>query len=65
MLVPEVVATLLVLLDRDGHPNVAAVYELTRKRARDPLPGLRIGKRLRFRRGDLLAWIDRQRVHAG
>jgi excisionase family DNA binding protein len=35
------------------------VYEKTRRRSRDPLPTHRIGKYLRFRRSEVLAWFDR------
>jgi excisionase family DNA binding protein len=37
------------------------VYERTRKRAFDRIPGFRLGKYWRFRRADVLAWLDRQR----
>lgn len=42
----------------------SSVYELCRRRARDPLPALRCGKALKFSRPDVEAWISRQRVHA-
>lgn len=61
LLPPEGVATMLTLIS-GNKPNVAAVYELTRTRARDPLPALRVGKYLRFRRSEVLAWLERQRV---
>lgn len=56
LLTPEQVAEVLAV---DG---VAAVYELTRARARDPLPALRVGKYLRVRPSELHEWLERQRV---
>jgi excisionase family DNA binding protein len=41
---------------------VSWVYERTRRRAADRIPGFRLGKYWRFREADLLAWIERQRV---
>jgi excisionase family DNA binding protein len=41
---------------------VSWVYERTRRRTMDRLPGFRLGKYWRFRESDLLAWIERQRV---
>ena len=41
---------------------VSWVYEHTRKRALDRIPGFRLGKYWRFREADVLAWIERQRV---
>jgi excisionase family DNA binding protein len=41
---------------------VSWVYERTRRRSLDRLPGIRLGKYWRFRESDLLAWIERQRV---
>lgn len=38
------------------------VYERTRKRAADRLPGFRLGKYWRFRETDVLAWLERQRL---
>jgi excisionase family DNA binding protein len=38
------------------------VYERTRRRSVDRLPGIRLGKYWRFREADLLAWIEGQRV---
>lgn len=38
------------------------VYERTRRRASDRIPGFRLGKYWRFREADVLAWIERQRV---
>ena len=41
---------------------VSWVYERTRKRAVDRIPGFRLGKYWRFREADVLAWIERQRL---
>lgn len=41
---------------------VSWVYERTRRRGADRIPGFRLGKYWRFREADLLAWIERQRV---
>lgn len=43
---------------------ISWVYERTRKRAADRLPGFRLGKYWRFREADVLAWLERQRVGA-
>ncbi len=59
LLTPEEVRDLLRLDD------VRAVYELTRQRAANPLPSVRIGKYLRFAEADLAAWIDAQRGRNG
>jgi excisionase family DNA binding protein len=40
---------------------VSWVYERTRKRSLDRLPGIRLGKYWRFRQGEVLAWVDSQR----
>lgn len=40
---------------------VSWVYERTRRRAVDRIPGFRLGKYWRFRETDVLAWIERQR----
>lgn len=37
------------------------VYEHTRLRSRDRIPGFRIGKYWRFRYGEILAWVESQR----
>ena len=37
------------------------VYERTRERSRDRLPGFRLGKYWRFRLPDVLAWLELQR----
>jgi excisionase family DNA binding protein len=37
------------------------VYERTRERSQDRLPGFRLGKYWRFRSSDVLAWLERQR----
>jgi hypothetical protein len=64
---PERIAAALELYELDGvTPDVAAVYELTRKRARDPLPVLKIGKRMRVRRSAFVEWLERRtRVDRG
>jgi excisionase family DNA binding protein len=41
---------------------VSWVYERTRRRSVDRIPGFRLGKYWRFREVDILAWIERQRV---
>jgi excisionase family DNA binding protein len=41
---------------------VSWVYERTRKRGINRIPGFRLGKYWRFRSVDVLAWIERQRV---
>jgi excisionase family DNA binding protein len=38
------------------------VYERTRRRAADRIPGFRLGKYWRFREADVRAWVERQRV---
>ncbi len=38
------------------------VYERTRRRGRDRIPGFRLGKYWRFREADVLDWLERQRV---
>ena len=43
---------------------VSWVYARTRRRAADRIPGFRLGKYWRFREGDVLAWIERQRAGA-
>jgi excisionase family DNA binding protein len=40
------------------------VYERTRNRSVDRIPGFRLGKYWRFREADVLAWLDRQRSGA-
>ena len=37
------------------------LYDLCR-RLHDPLPHLRIGRQLRFRRSDVAAWLQRQTI---
>jgi excisionase family DNA binding protein len=37
------------------------VYEKTRKRSSQRLPGFKLGKYWRFREEDVLAWLERQR----
>ena len=41
---------------------VSWVYEQTRRRGQDRIPGFRLGKYWRFREADVLAWLDRQRA---
>jgi hypothetical protein len=38
--------------------SVGAVYELCRPRAARPLPAIKVGKYLRIKESDLLAWIE-------
>jgi excisionase family DNA binding protein len=38
------------------------VYERTRRRASDRIPGFRLGKYWRFREADVLAWLERRRA---
>jgi excisionase family DNA binding protein len=40
---------------------VSWVYERTRLRGVDRLPGFRLGKYWRFREAEVLAWLERQR----
>jgi excisionase family DNA binding protein len=40
---------------------VSWVYERTRQRGRDHLPGFRLGKYWRFDEDEVLAWLERQR----
>jgi excisionase family DNA binding protein len=41
---------------------VSWVYEHTRNRGRNRIPGFRLGKYWRFRAADVIAWIARQQV---
>jgi excisionase family DNA binding protein len=41
---------------------VSWVYDRTRNRGLNRIPGFRLGKYWRFRATDVLAWIERQRV---
>lgn len=43
---------------------VSWVYERTRRRSANRIPGFRLGKYWRFREADISAWIERQRVEA-
>jgi len=43
---------------------VSWVYERTRERSPERIPGFRLGKYWRFRGADVLAWLERQRVGA-
>ncbi len=40
---------------------VSRVYEGTRKRGLERIPGFRLGKYWRFRMEDVLGWLERQR----
>jgi excisionase family DNA binding protein len=40
---------------------VSWVYDRTRKRSLDRLPGIRLGKYWRFREAEVLAWVESQR----
>ena len=40
---------------------VSWVYERTRKRGLERIPGFRLGKYWRFRAEDVFAWLERQR----
>jgi excisionase family DNA binding protein len=51
--VPEVAAILRV--------RNSWVYERTRRRTRDRIPGFRIGKYWRFRLSDIKAWVEENR----
>lgn len=44
------------------HVPPSWVYERTRRRASDRIPGFRLGKYWRFREADVTAWIERQQV---
>ena len=59
---PETIAAVLELRDASGKPRVSAVYELSRRRARDPLPVFRVGKYLRAWPSEIREWLERQRV---
>jgi excisionase family DNA binding protein len=37
------------------------VYDRTRMRTKERIPGFRLGKYWRFREADVLAWLERQR----
>lgn len=40
------------------------VYERTRRRSSDRIPGFRLGKYWRFRQAEILEWLERQRTGA-
>jgi len=40
---------------------ISWVYERTRRRELNRLPGFRLGKYWRFREAEVLAWLERQR----
>ena len=37
---------------------LSSVYKMTAKRSTNPIPHLKIGGRLRFRKADIDAWLD-------
>lgn len=41
---------------------VSWVYERTRRRGGDRLPHLKVGKYLRFRRAEILGWLNERRI---
>jgi excisionase family DNA binding protein len=41
---------------------VSWVYERTRRHGRERLPHLKVGKYLRFRRADVLGWLNACRI---
>jgi excisionase family DNA binding protein len=41
---------------------ISWVYEHTRQRSINRIPGFRLGKYWRFRETDVLAWVERQRI---
>jgi excisionase family DNA binding protein len=43
---------------------ISWVYDRTRKRSLDRLPGIRLGKYWRFRQSEVLAWVESQRQHS-
>ncbi|HLW82566.1 MAG TPA: helix-turn-helix domain-containing protein [Candidatus Acidoferrales bacterium] len=43
---------------------VSWVYDRTRRRSLDRIPGFRLGKYWRFRRAEIMEWIERQRAGA-
>ena len=55
LLTVEEVATLL-------RVPLSWVYDRTRKRGAERIPGFRLGKYWRFREADVLGWIERQRA---
>ncbi|HEX2713684.1 MAG TPA: helix-turn-helix domain-containing protein [Candidatus Acidoferrales bacterium] len=57
-------STLLTVEEVAGllHVPPSWVYERTRRRAADRIPGFRLGKYWRFREADVLAWLERQRA---
>lgn len=40
---------------------ISWVYQRTRSRTKNRIPGFRLGKYWRFRESDVLAWIERQK----
>jgi len=44
------------------HVPVTWVYERTRSRGANRIPGFRLGKYWRFDEADVRAWLERQRV---
>ncbi len=57
ILTPEELAALL-------RVTPAWIHEKVRRRAQNPLPALRIGRYIRFRRSDVIAWLDGTRAPA-
>jgi excisionase family DNA binding protein len=55
ILTPEEVAELL-------RVSSSWVHEKTRRRAKNPLPVLRVGRYIRFRRSDVISWLDSTRT---
>ena len=41
---------------------ISWVYDRTRRRSLDRLPGIRLGKYWRFRHDDIVAWLRRQQL---
>lgn len=40
------------------HVPVNAIYGMTRRDTRNPIPHIKVGNRLRFRRSDIEQWLD-------
>jgi excisionase family DNA binding protein len=41
---------------------VSWVYDRVRRSARERIPGIKLGKYWRFRRSEVLAWLDARKV---
>lgn len=50
------------MVRRLNKPGRSSIYEMCRRRSKDPLPAIRCGRALRFRRRDVEAWLERQRI---